>query len=671
MTTASVNRIVFGAQKTEAATKDRAECTSQALISGLLLFIGCYFGIRLALALMGQSEPVPVIWPPAGILLAALLLNPLRVWWFLLASGLAAHLGAGLQTGVPFGLILSWFLSSAVQGLIGVAAMRVLIGHAPPFSSVRHTGLLFFCTALLAPFLTSFLDAWFVSANSVESSYWELWQRHFCTGLFTASILIPAFVMWGPAQTSPSRSASSTPLAESSILFLGLLSASAAVFWWQQPGPKATPFLFYVPLPFLIWASLRLSLRGVSMAILMVALVAITGAVQGRGPFPALSAQDNALSVQLFFAVVSVTVMLLATSIAGREKAQERFVRAFHSTPDAIIISRLWDGRIIEVNDRWEELFGYARHATIGRTLFELNIYAAHAGREQLLSRASVSGRWRDLELSLRTKSGEVRDTLLSADIDAIDGERFLILTVRDITDGKRTVEQERARIAADIHDDLGARLIGIKLLSDLSRSRANNPRQVRSNIHRIANHAQLCTQSLDEIVWAVSPQQDSLESFINYVQAHVSEVLQLANVRCRFQLPSPPPVRPLSSKLRHNLFLACKEVLNNIVKHSGATEVSLHIQFRDETLTVRITDNGRGFLRMEEPALANHIGLHGHNGLWNLRRRLESVGGRFEIMSQPKLGTTVTLSADLRNAEYRSTSRPDTLGNGNSEYFN
>jgi signal transduction histidine kinase len=112
---------------------------------------------------------------------------------------------------------------------------------------------------------------------------------------------------------------------------------------------------------------------------------------------------------------------------------------------------------------------------------------------------------------------------------------------------------------------------------------------------------------------------------------------------------------------------MACRETLNNVVKHAAAKEVSVRIQFRDGTLSVTIADNGRGLPVSESPRAANTPGT-GRNGLSNLRRRLENVGGKFEMDSRPETGTTVTLSVDLRHANLIAKAGLDAARNGTSD---
>src|SRR5262249_15787336 len=144
------------------------------------------------------------------------------------------------------------------------------------------------------------------------------------------------------------------------------------------------------------------------------------------------------------FVVVSIALMFLAASIAERAEAEERFTKAFRSSPDALLICRARDGQIIEINERCERMFAQRRSETIGRTISELNLYTSDADKEKLLAGTSERTGLHDLELCLRTKTGDLRYALVSADMDDIGGEDCFIIVIRDVTDRKRAEEAQQ-----------------------------------------------------------------------------------------------------------------------------------------------------------------------------------------------------------------------------------
>lgn len=197
-------------------------------------------------------------------------------------------------------------------------------------------------------------------------------------------------------------------------------------------------------------------------------------------------------------------------------------------------------------------------------------------------------------------------------------------------------LQKERARIAKDIHDDLGADLTQIAFLGELAQQDRSEPEKVAERIGTISSTARQAVKSLDEIVWAVNPRNDTLPHLIDYAGQFAVDYLRPAGIRCRLDIPEQIPPRVLSTNLRHNLFLAIKEALHNIVKHAGATEIWLHVGLREEMLEMIIEDNGRGFAQAPDNALAD--------GLRNMRQRLAEIGGECRVESQPDTGTRVIL---------------------------
>jgi len=192
-------------------------------------------------------------------------------------------------------------------------------------------------------------------------------------------------------------------------------------------------------------------------------------------------------------------------------------------------------------------------------------------------------------------------------------------------------VERERARIAKDIHDDLGASLTLIAVLGDLAKKE-----RVAERVEKMSSTARDAVKSLDEIVWAVNPRNDTLAHLIDYTGQFAADYLRDAGIRCLLDVPDHTPVREVPANVRHNVFLVVKEALQNIVKHAHATEVWLHVSIHEKHLRIEVEDNGRGFDQEPENAWAD--------GLRNMRQRLAEVGGECKIQSVVGKGTTISV---------------------------
>lgn len=204
----------------------------------------------------------------------------------------------------------------------------------------------------------------------------------------------------------------------------------------------------------------------------------------------------------------------------------------------------------------------------------------------------------------------------------------------------QQQIERERARIAQDLHDDLGAGLTEISMASDLAENPGISAQETRQYTHEIGSRARELVQRMDEIVWAVNPRNDSLASLSSYACEYAQLFLQPLNIDCVLEVPSDLPEISLNAEQRYNFFLAFKEAINNIARHSGATKLRLAIHAEDGSLVFRIEDNGRGFVPDTRRT--------GADGLRNIRERIARLKGECEISSQPGQGTRVMLRVPL-----------------------
>ena len=203
----------------------------------------------------------------------------------------------------------------------------------------------------------------------------------------------------------------------------------------------------------------------------------------------------------------------------------------------------------------------------------------------------------------------------------------------------ERRVDKERARIAQDLHDELGASLTEINFLGTLAAdSVAESP--ARKKMEGIVERAQRMAKSLDEIVWTVNPANDTLSSTANYLCSRAQESLRAADIRCRLEVADHLPGITLDSELRHHLLMAVNEAVNNVMKHSGARDCTLSLEMERGNLIVCVQDGGSGFDATHLPA--------GRNGLTNLRRRMAALGGECVIESAPERGTRIRLAVPL-----------------------
>ncbi len=218
----------------------------------------------------------------------------------------------------------------------------------------------------------------------------------------------------------------------------------------------------------------------------------------------------------------------------------------------------------------------------------------------------------------------------------------------------QQAVARDRARIAQDMHDDLGSSLMHLALLSELAKGAQIDPAQKEKHLDKIGDSARSMVKTLDQLVWAVNPRNDTLPEVASYLGQHAVDFLHAANVRCLLEIPDELPSETVPASHRHNLLLATREALHNIVKHAKATEARFRLLYSAPNLTVEIADDGRGF----DPTAASPTG----DGLGNFKQRMLGAGGECEIDSSPGRGTTITFRLTLKASTTESV-RPASSG--------
>jgi signal transduction histidine kinase len=204
----------------------------------------------------------------------------------------------------------------------------------------------------------------------------------------------------------------------------------------------------------------------------------------------------------------------------------------------------------------------------------------------------------------------------------------------RQRAEHQQYIEQERTRVAQDLHDELGATLTEVSMLGSLARTPSLPLAQREGYLEKLSYVSRAVVTTLDEIVWAVNPKCDSVASLASYYSLFAQRFLNLAGIACRLRVAETFPATPLDSRLRHGVFLAFKEALNNAVRHSGASQILIEMEVVENQLKIAVADNGRGFVPGDC--------LAGSDGVASMKQRMQKLGGRCEIKSQPEAGTTI-----------------------------
>jgi signal transduction histidine kinase/ligand-binding sensor domain-containing protein len=207
----------------------------------------------------------------------------------------------------------------------------------------------------------------------------------------------------------------------------------------------------------------------------------------------------------------------------------------------------------------------------------------------------------------------------------------------------QRAMEKERTRISSDMHDEVGASLTHIAITSELLKKSLHQTQknEALDYVEDISRTAREVIDHIGEIIWAINPRNDSLDSVIAYIRQYAGNFFEVSPIRCHYDLPERLPPQTLTSEARRNLFLVTKEALNNILKHAEAEEVQIKMALHGDDLKLSIEDNGKGFCQQEVSRFGN--------GLKNMKKRMEDIGGQFEISSRPGEGTVIKIRLRLK----------------------
>lgn len=289
--------------------------TPQAIPLALkVLLVGIICSLSTALGFAHKVPPhyISVLWPTGAILFSVLVATRVQHWWAYIVAAYFTSVILDVSAGFSISAML-FIVAGIIEILIAAIGVRRFADGLRAFDSLRSLVVYLFIAVFLAPFVSAFVGAF----GGAGTGYWFHWRVWFLSEALAFLTLAPAILTWIEAARTGRWNASRARFAEASVIVCGLL-AVIWVFYSPSTLGESYPALIYLPMPFLLWAAVRFGPLGVNTSLLMVALLATSATVQGRGPFSTSGPVDTVLSVQLFLLVVSLPVMFLAAMIAER-----------------------------------------------------------------------------------------------------------------------------------------------------------------------------------------------------------------------------------------------------------------------------------------------------------------------------------------------------------------
>jgi len=214
-----------------------------------------------------------------------------------------------------------------------------------------------------------------------------------------------------------------------------------------------------------------------------------------------------------------------------------------------------------------------------------------------------------------------------------LDDANQIIAMQKEVMEKQTALENERSRVASDMHDDLGSGLTKIKYLSDIPLQ----SEKIKDNLPKIKSIATDLVENMSEIIWALKEENDTLENLLTYIKKYAAEYLDENSIEVKFSIPSDIPNIIIKGDIRRNIFLTLKEILHNVVKHAQATHVEVEIKL-DSNISLLIHDNGIGFDAEK---------IKSGNGLKNMKKRMEKLNGTFNCLNNS--GTQINLQIPMQ----------------------
>jgi PAS domain S-box-containing protein len=419
-----------------------------AWLAALAVAFGYYAGARLGFAFTPKAHAISALWPPNAILLGGMLIAPLSSWPAMVAAILPVHIIVNWQTGVPLSMSLSWFVSNSAEALIAAACIRRFTDSPVQLDSARRVGVFVLFGALVAPFLTSFLDVAFVQANAWgTASYWDTWRARFFSNVLTILAFGPVIVSASQLRTRRLREIAPEKALEAAILLSTLLVVSAMVFVRPTGTGTTPPALLYAPVPLLLWAAVRFGPSGTSGCLLIFAILSIWGAINGEGPF-VHGTYETVLAVQLFVILTSVSLLTLTGVISERERLERDARRNEERLNLALSAAHIgtWEldtsSTRASFSEKSREILGLPSRRTPAGDHSQFADLAIADDRPQVqaaVSRAIHLGETCEMEFRTTRSDGEVRWVLSKGKLveDPPFGTRMLGV-ITDVTERRR-----------------------------------------------------------------------------------------------------------------------------------------------------------------------------------------------------------------------------------------
>jgi PAS domain S-box-containing protein len=643
---------------------------AQVAASLLIVAVGYYLAAKISLNLRFSGSTKAALWPNNAILVAALLLTPVRRWWMYLLAVIPAH----ILVHWTFHIGAMWMaFQMGHNTMLAVTAAAILKRLGPSLFSFDHLQdvLVFLGAAILVPGGSAFTLVSAVTAFSSEETirmrgwspyFWDSCSRIWLTNTVSFLMFVPVILLFASRGRFWLGSLISRKSVEAVALGSLLLATGYLIFGSAYANPIWAPATFLISLPLLLWAAIRFGPAGNSMAIAAVVCVSFWRAYRGDGPLAHEASIVKVESMQLFWILLTVPLMALAAMIQEHKfasqalaESENRFRQLFQQASVGIALESL-EGKLAIVNPAFCAMFGYTEAELHEMSCAQLS-HPEDLEAESPLFRDLCAGARPSYQIDKRffRKDGTLVWGRVSVSmLRPQDGSQpFIIGMLRDISTLKQhdqelvtltgrlieAQEEERRRISRELHDDIGQQAAAIAadmcaLRDTMGRGGTESAQALAEMVSRLTTELASSIHKLSHDLHSSRLQYLGLASALKDLCDKLAAQHQLAidlRVDCQVdRLPEPVELC---------MYRIAQEALSNVVKHSGGTTALVKVAMCGKTISLCVADDGIGF---------DTGAARGGIGLTSMRERLRLVGGELFINSSAETGTELVAEINL-----------------------
>ena len=661
---------------TSSPPEDRqVQALRNSLLSAFTLF-GAALGYYVC-GVVGTLLSVPpsgfaIIWPATAFLISVFLITPRSLWWLCIVGVIPVHfyLAATFQPGAPLAVVLTQIGGNLVLALSTVMAVRATIGRPVLFDTLGSVVTFILVAGLGVPAIVNALILAVHLTTGWTHDLWLSWRQWMIAGIFPTITIPPVVVLLSEGRLTGRPTDSSLPRQELTVLIL-LLFALSFVAYGGGADAIHWPALFLAPLPFLLWAAVRLGVGGTSLSLLVLATATVVQALRHFGPFAVQSPIEDVISLQAFLITVSIPLIMLA-ALMDEHRRTAMLLRQSEGRMNvaaAVTDTGFWQwderGRRFWLTEHCRDMFSLRECDSLSPYSFLNAVHPQDRSRmDEAIASAFTSSESRPAQDYRVICNGETRWLLLQMHSQFDSGGMVQISGVfRDVTDRvlaqldvdqlrqrlARLRDDERRRMAEELHDSTAQHLVAARLgLSILKpKLRAASTRSVLAGVMKSIHEA---TMEIRTFSYLLHPPQLGPSGLCGVLEQYVPGFESRTGIATSLRVS--PLANLLPNDQQHAILRIAQESLSNVHRHARAKCASVSVRCIGGNVHLLVSDDGRGIELKDGQKLGERLRLG--VGIPGMTARVQRLGGRIDVNSGER-GTTVHVAIPLADSSLSS----------------